>query len=284
MKRPAVIVLLFSIVFIAFARQPLAQVIDTRALLNTTFDSIDKVKTLYFKLEYKERIYDNGKLRHDSSTTKYQKSPLRIYMKMANGAELLWGPDANDGDVLVHPNSFPYFNLNLNPDGYWMRKNQHHGIDEMGLAYFECLLKAEMNKAGKDYASEFFYQGEVTFGVFRCYHVLLIFPGFKFIPYTVQKGETVLTIAHKLCLNEYMILKYNKLGSYTDVKVGQTISVPNHYAQQISLYIDKQTMLPVMIRADDDKGLFEEYDYKSLNVNPLFKSEEFSKDYKGYHF
>ena len=258
---------------------------EAHTLLNNLFESISKIHTLYFKLDYRERLLDNGKFRHDSSTTKYQKSPKRIYMKMSSGMELLWGPDINDGDALIHPNGFPYFNLNLNPNGNTMRKNQHHSIDVAGFDYFGDLIKAAMARADKDFDSHFFYRGEITYNGFKCQQLLIIDPGFKYVPYTVEKGETIITIARKLYLNEYMILKHNpKVSSYTDVKAGQSIVVPNNYGQVVGLYIDENTNLPVMMRVEDEKGLFEEYDYKVLKLNPDFKSEEFTRDYKDYHF
>ncbi len=205
--------------------------------------------------------------------------------QMSSGMELLWGPDINDGDALIHPNGFPYINLSLNPNGNTMRKNQHHSIDVAGFDYFGDLIKAAMVRADKDFDSKFFYRGEITFNGFKCRHLIIIDPGFKYVPYTVEKGETIITIARKLFLNEYMILKHNpKVSSYTDVKAGQTILVPNNYGQVVSLYIDENTNLPVMMRVEDEKGLFEEYDYKVLKLNPEFNSAEFTRDYKEYHF
>jgi len=261
------------------------RVMDAHKLLNGLFESIGKIQQLYYKLKYQERVFETGKYRKDSSTAKYQKTPRRIYMKMSNGAELLWGPDMNDGDVLIHPNAFPYFNLNLNPNGYWMRKNQHHSVDVAGFDYFEGLVKAAMAKADKDFDSHFFYLGELTYNGFKCYKLVIIDPNFKFVPYTVLKDETIITIARKLYLNEYMILKHNpKVSSYTDVKEGQSILVPTNYGMEVTMYIDENTMLPVLMRVDDEKGLFEQYEYKELKLNPDIKSEEFSKGYKGYHF
>jgi hypothetical protein len=277
------LLLLFSTPLLSFG--PGNSSVEARKILDNLFASIDNIKTLYFKLEYRERLIDNGKFRHDSSTTKYQKLPRRIYMKMSNGAELLWGPDMNDGDVLIHPNGFPYVNLDLNPDGSLMRKNQHHGIYAAGFDYFADLIKASMVRADKDFDSRFFSQGEITYNGFKCQRLLILDPAFKFVPYTVQKGETILTIAKKLSLNEYMILKHNpKVSSYTDIKEGQSILIPTNYGMVVSLYIDETMMLPVMIHVEDEKGLFEEYDYKVLKLNPDFKSEEFSRNYKGYHF
>jgi hypothetical protein len=259
--------------------------ISPRTILNNVFDKIATIKTLHYQLTYKERVFETGKYRIDSSSIKYQKLPRRIYIKMSNGAELLWGPDVNEGDALIHPNSFPYFNLSLNPDGYWMRKNQHHSIDQIGFDYFESLVKASITRAANNFDTHFFYTGDLTFKGFQCMEIQVLDPDFKFVPYTVKAGETILTIARSLNLNEYLILKHNpKVSSYTDVKPGQIIMIPSNYGMQVKMYIDKNTMLPVMMRIDDEKGLFEEYDYKRLDLNPDIKQEEFSKSYKDYHF
>ena len=100
----------------------------------------------------------------------------------------------------------------------------------------------------------------------------------------VQKGETVLSIAQKLGLSEYMILQHNKLKTYTAIAEGQTIMVPNSYAKEMTLYIDKSTTLPVFIKVEDEKGLFEQYTFRNVNVNPAITADEFSRKDKEYHF
>lgn len=107
---------------------------------------------------------------------------------------------------------------------------------------------------------------------------------FKYVSYTVLKGENVLTIAKKLFVDEFMIQTHNHLSSFNDVKEGQTIMVPSDYGKEMTLYIDKKTQLPVLIKVVDDKGLFEEYHFRNITVNPEFASDEFSKNYKGYRF
>jgi hypothetical protein len=258
---------------------------DSRSILNKVFEKIAGINTAAYRICYQERVYESGKIRRDSSNIKYQKFPQRVYMKLANGTELLWGPGLNDGDVLVHPSSFPYFTMSLNPNGYWMRKNQHHGIDELGFDYFSELLKAAMGRAGSDFDRHFFYKGELTFDGCSCIEIEMLDPGFRFALYTVKQGETILSIARSQSLNGYMVLKHNPgVSSYTDIKAGQAILLPSNYAAQVTIYINKKTMLPIMLRVDDEKGLFEEYVYKELQINPDFNSEEFSKDNKEYHF
>jgi hypothetical protein len=43
-------------------------------------------------------------------------------------------------------------------------------------------------------------------------------------------------------------------------------------------------MLPLSMKVNDDKGLFEEYNYYFLQVNPKFEEGEFTKTYKDYGF
>jgi outer membrane lipoprotein-sorting protein len=50
------------------------------------------------------------------------------------------------------------------------------------------------------------------------------------------------------------------------------------------MFVDKQYFLPISLKIIDDKGLFEEYNYHNLIVNPNFQEGEFTKEYKDYKF
>ena len=91
-------------------------------------------------------------------------------------------------------------------------------------------------------------------------------------------------IARKLNLSEYMILEKNKLSNYTSVKAGQTIKVPNMYAKKVVLYIDKINLMPIYQEVHDDQGMFEEYHYINLIVNPVLDADDFSKQNPEYKF
>jgi len=80
-------------------------------------------------------------------------------------------------------------------------------------------------------------------------------------------------------------LKKNKeIKNFGDVKPGQIIIIPNAYARKTVLYIDKNTYLPILQTMYDDIGLFEQYEFYNLQLNPKIAEEEFTKEYKGYHF
>lgn len=278
------LLLLPGLVFISLsAERKSEKIVNAHTVIDGMFKSISAVKTLTYDLAYIERK-DDGRLRKDTSHIKYQRTPFKVYMKMAEGAEILWGPDMNDGDALVHPASFPYINLNLSPTGSTMRKNQHHGIDATGYDYFGSILENGIKQAGKGFDDHVLYLGEISSNGYSCYSISFLNPEFKYVPYVVQKGENLIGIARKLYVDEFMIQVHNHLSSFNDVKQGQTIMVPSIYGKILNLYIDKATFLPVLIRIEDDMGLFEQYCFLHLKVNPNITAEEFTKSYKGYHF
>lgn len=275
--------LLFAgVIFISLSAERTTDVVNAHTVLDGLFKSLASVKTLTYQLAYAERK-DDGKMRKDTSQIKYQKSPFRVYMKMAEGAEILWGPDMNDGEALVHPAAFPYINLNLDPYGNTMRKNQHHGIEASGFEYFGGVLQNGVKKVA-DFDNQVLYLGDIAFNGYNCYNISVINPDFRYVPYVAQKGENLIAIARKFSVDEFMVQLHNHLSSFNDVKEGQTVYIPSNYGKILSLYIEKTNMVPVMIRIEDEKGLFEEYHFLHLKVNPDIPAEEFTKSYKGYHF
>ena len=257
-------------------------VISNRELLESIFDAINNVKTLRYDLHVLERI--KGRVHYSESKVKLQLSPRKLYLSL-KGPELLWIQGANNGDAFVNPGTFPFINLNLDPYGSLMRKDQHHTIHEMGFQYLADILKEGIKRSGNKLDKYFVFLGEEKFNDRACYKLSISFPDFGWGPYTVKKGENITTISRKLRVSEYMVLENNpKYTWYNDVKEGQIIQVPNAYAKQTLILIDKEYLVPVNNKIFDDKGLFETYEYYNLQINSSISSEEFTKDYKGYHF
>jgi hypothetical protein len=251
-------------------------------LIRNVFSSIDNLKTLRYSLQCNERI--KGRMQHTESKVKLQVSPRKLYLYI-KGIEVLWCEGTNNGNALVNPGSFPYINLNLDPFGSLMRKDQHHTIYEMGYQYLEDILKDGLRRVGDKIDKSFILLGEEKYNGRTCYKLSISFTDFAWNPYTVKKGETLITIARKLRVSEYMVLENNpKLGWYNDVKEGEVIKVPNAYAKLTLLLIDKEYMLPVNNKVFDDKGLFETYEYSDMQVNKPIDQKEFTKNYEGYNF
>lgn len=244
--------------------------------------SINGIQTLRYNLKFTERI--KGQMKKSESSIKLQRSPRKLYMHL-KGPELLWIEGSNNGDALVNPNAFPYFNLNLDPNGSLLRTDQHHTINEVGFEYMAEILSYEIKKEASHFDKTFTYTGLGTMAGRECYKVTISDPAFSFIDYVVKKNETIITVAKKLRLSEYMILENNKgIKDYYSVKEGMTIKVPTSYAKFTVLYIDKQNMLPIGNTVTDDKGIFEAYEYHNLQLNSKIAPEEFTKEYKDYKF
>lgn len=244
--------------------------------------AIKEIKTLKYDLKISERI--EGDQKNYSSSIKLQCAPRKLYIYV-KGAEVLWLEGKNGGDALVNPGSFPYINLNLDPAGSLMTADQHHTIHEIGFDYFKGIIENTIARVGDKFEKYFFYQGEEKFDGKPAYKVTILNNDFAFVPYTVKKNETLQDIARKFYVSEYMIKENNKkVKSYTDVKEGQEILIPNGYAKMTVMYIDKQYMVPLLTRVYDNKGLFESYEYLNLQVNPKFADDEFTKEFKDYHF
>lgn len=245
-------------------------------------NAINDVQSLKYNLKITERT--KGKFNHFSSSVKLNRVPRKLYLT-TNGIEVLWVQGTNKGDALVKPNSFPYVNLNLDPMGNLMRDGQHHTINEMGFDYFGKIIIYNILKAGDDFDMYFKFEGADNINGRDCYKVTIDNPHFQFVDYTVSKGESLVTIARKLHVAEQMILENNKkIGGFNDIKAGQKIKVPTAYAKHVTLYIDKDNGLPVGSRIYDHDGLFEQYDYFNLEINPTFAENEFTKNFKGYGF
>lgn len=254
-----------------------------REILEKMIKSVEEVKGLKYDLKLVERI--DKKYNFFGSSVKLNRKPRKLYLN-AKGIEVLWVEGKLDGDALVNPNSFPYINLHLDPKGSLMRQDQHHTIHEAGFDYFSSIIEANVKKAGDKFDQYFFQDGEELINGRQCYKIIINNKDFGTSIYTVQKGENLISIARKLFVGEFKILSLNKpkVSDYKDVKPGQVIKVPNAYAKYVLLYIDKQNFLPIGVRVFDDKGLYEQYDYSNLQLNPVFEETEFTKEYKEYDF
>jgi len=254
-----------------------------KEILSKTIVAVEEIKTLKFHLQCMERF--NGELLTTESQVKLNRSPRKIYIYL-KGPEILWIEGKNNGNTLVNPQGFPYINLSLDPLGNLMRDKQHHTIHQMGFSYFADVIDNSIKLLGEDFDEYFKCAGIISWNNNDCYYITAEYPDFKYIDYTVLKGETLVTIAQKLKVSDYMILELNeeKVNNYKDVKKNQIIKVPNVYGSKIILYIDKQNFIPRVIKVYDEKGLFESYEYHDLELNPEILDEEFSKNYKGYGF
>ena len=248
--------------------------------------SIEGIKTLQYTLLQNERI--KGTMVAGKQDVKLAVKPFKVYIYSHvpnEGAEVLWVTGKNGGDALVNPGSFPYINLNLDPYGSLMRNDQHHTLHRTGFHYLKGIIEFALDTAGVDFGKYFSCEGVVQVGSRSCYKMVIEYDEFNYINYSVKKGQTVLDIAEERLINEYMIVSVNPgIDDYNDVVEGQKIKIPVVYVKKSILYIDKINYLPIKQVMYDDKGLFEEYEFLNLKVNPTINEEEFTEGFKDYNF
>ncbi|MBL4587429.1 MAG: DUF1571 domain-containing protein [Flavobacteriales bacterium] len=278
---------IFTLLFssLLFSNSITAQEVDVHEMFANMMTTIDGIKTLSFRLDKTERI--KGKMMPGAQDVKFNASPFMVYLKIHipnKGAEVLYIEGANKGNCKVSPNAFPYMTLNLDPNGSILRKDQHHSVKELGFGYTGDIFNYVYKKY-KSQINEFVtINGDITYDGRQCLNVTLDNKDYKVESYTVLAGEDIIKIARKLRLDEYMLLELNGIKNFDDVKAGQKIKVTSSICKKIEMYIDKETYLPLYQKMYDEKGLMAVYEYSNLKINPTFKAEEFTEDYKDYDF
>ncbi len=273
----------FSLFFLVLFR--IQAQLTNREVIDKMITAAAQIKTLKYTLKKWERI--DGKLEFGHLMCKLQRNPLKIYIynyAPDAGAEVLYFQ--GNKTALVNPNKFPYVNLNLDIDGSLLRNKQHHNVTSSGFDYMADLLKNAKKKFANDIDKSLKLEGSIKWNNRDCYKVVMENPRYEIQTYTMQTNETVLQVAQKLYVSEYKIVELNK-GIVSDPNSkapGKTIKVPSDYGKRIVLYIDKQTFLPIVQFVYDEIGLFEQYEYYDLEVNPKFPEKEFTKEFEGYKF
>jgi hypothetical protein len=249
-------------------------------------DAIRNTQQLTYKMKAWERF---GKdIVYSESDVRMNQKPFKIYMKTwapTSGIEILYSTGERDGHALVKPSGFPYMNVKLSPSSSRMREGQHHTILEGGFLYFGSIIQRSLDMHRDKLEEVVTLESGKDFNERPCYLLTINYTGYAWKPYTLKPGETLLSVARREGLPEHSILERNpSIGSYEGGKAGQTLQMPNAYAQKTVLYIDQQTLLPIKKMIYDDRGLYERYEFHYLNTQPKLPGNAFSADNPEYGF
>ena len=166
-------------------------------------------------------------------------------------------------------------------------KNQHHSIFSAGFGLMlKVVMKAESTADNQHrFDSVFKLDGETIYNGAKCYVMRIEDNQWQFINYKAQAHETVFSIANKLLISEYAIMRLNGWRDINDDVSNRTIKIPSAYAHSTVLYIDEKTFFPVYQSLYFSKNEeFERYEFAKLKINPAFKSNEFSLKFPDYGF
>jgi hypothetical protein len=265
--------------FRVFSQEPLSLV---RQMITTT----SGFRTLQFTLETRERV--NGRIVREVNMCKIHCDPYRFYAIQSfpvNKLEVLYVTGSNGNKLKINPASFPWVTVNLPPESPLVLANRHHPMLEAGFNYFCRIIGSLLQK----YES----QGMQIIGGFSrvrvygadCYAITLINPSYKVSGYEVKEKETALTLARKLNLNYYAILENNPgLKMNEVIHPGTRLTIPNDYGSRIELFIHQDKLYPVDLKVYDPKGLYEEYIFTDVEINPVYDESVFSAENPSYRF
>ena len=266
------------------------EAITSQLIIEKMLKELGSYKGVQFKMHSIERLKDNDRLKSNDMFSKLQVQPHCIYSKVLSGenagTELLFAEGERKNKVLVNAGKF-IPNLDFSPFGSTLAKNQHHTLLCTGFGTIYNILSDAYKKAiaMKKFETIFKYEGEVIWNNVRCYKMVVTDQNFSITNYKAKSGETVLSISKKLLIPEYSVLELNNGIKYFDEDLGnRQLKVPSSYAKTTILYINQKNFYPIFQQIFDNKGLFEQYEFSQLVVNPLFKSNEFSSNYKEYGF
>lgn len=263
-----------------------AQNPDPLMLLNTMLDRLGTLRTLQYEFKKYERI--QGKLLLEHMRFKLRRAPFAVYGYQYSpraGVEVLYPAEPGSKRVLVKPNTFPYVALTLDPYSDLILENQHQTILATGYDLMRNLLLAAREKYRTQLKNLVRYEGSLTWDGRRCHKVVLAPPAYQITTYTVQAGENLFQIAEKLQVGWYKILELNGLSSPTDrLQAGQVLKVPSDYGKVIRLIIDSERHIPLVIEVEDEKGLYERYEYYKVEVDPPLTDLDFSRKNPAYRF
>lgn len=255
-------------------------------LAHKMISTVKSLKTLQCTFESSERVM--GKMTSEKNNFKINFNPYKAYLKQdfpEKGLEVLFIKGENNNRAKINPNAFPWVTLNLNPEGELVLKDHHHPIFHAGFGYvaevLEMLLKKYQSKTDQLIVNKgtIMYLGQEVIEL-DCNN-----PFYKIHTLTLAKPETPYALGTRLHINYFSILEGNpELKAFSDIPAGKTIKIPSDYASKMVIYLHKTKFYPIYIKISDPKGVFEEYKFSNVILNPAFKEIDFSAENTSYHF
>jgi outer membrane lipoprotein-sorting protein len=255
-------------------------------ILQKVFEVNKSIHTISLTMLIKERIGTDYVQKKTDFKIAY--NPYKVYLKQYYpnvGMEILYVERENNGKALINRNTRAFSGFKLDPLGNAVRKGNHHSLLKAGFAFFIDVLEHLYSKYGQEGETMWHYQGIVLYGGVTCHKITIDIPEFHYVKYTVCDGDNLEKLSRKFNICDYMIFENNpSVKSFDDLKPGAELLIPSEYAKQIVVYIDKEKLVPIGVKTFDDQGLFEEYSYSNIIINPVFKPIEFDSSNPEYGF
>jgi LysM repeat protein len=265
-----------------FAQSP------ARKIMDEMIQHMGMVVSASARVKRMERLPDGSMISGEMEFKAMFRPSVKAYVRIKSpreGTEVLYVEGWNDNEAYINTNGFPWINVSLDPQGSTMMEKQHHSLLCIGFKFTEGVVRNINKDPNHDFDDHVTYLGVQKWSN-RSVHVVKIeYPEFGPVKYTVQGDENLCQIERKIFVPAAKILDMNPgMDDYWDLKPGQVINVPNYYGKESIFMIDTENYMPIVQIVNDEKGLFEKYEYHDLKINPKFTTTEFTKDFPGYGF
>lgn len=254
-------------------------------ILNKFFEQAESMHSTEFIMKMNER--KQGEMHQKKALFKIIHQPFHFYYYQyypKKGMEVLYVDGWNNNKAMINTNTFPWVNVNLAPQSTMMRQDHHHAITNAGFKYLAGVIEKFIYHHGTSNVSVK-YHGQKNFNGKQCYAISIENNSYHYSEYKVQPGGNIIDIAMKKYLSDYMIVDKNKnVDDFYDVKEGDIIKIPSSYAKKMVMYLYPKTYLPGFLKVWDDEGLYEEFNFLDIQINPSFDKDEFSEDHHEYDF
>lgn len=255
-------------------------------MLEKAFALNHGIKNISMTMLMKEKV--NGDYTRKKAEFKIIYNPYHVYLKQSYpnaGLEILYVEGKNEDKAIINRNAFAFSVVRINPTSNTIRKGHHHSIFKAGFSYVLDVFEHLYQKPDPSNLSIWKYNSLVKYADIVCHKITFTSPRFEYISYTVKSGETLEYLSRRLFISDYMVYEKNPaVKSFGLLKPGSTIKIPTDYGKTIILYIDKNLQIPVGVKIFDEEGLFEEYTYLDVKINPEFQAEEFDINNPAYGF
>lgn len=262
--------LALSAVFLGFA-----QAQNVNDITKKVLDACGKANNITYQFNSYERFADGKKVNADVFL-KFQASPMKIFAdaKKPTAAKLVYIPSENQK---VHVKK----GLSIKLDLYskMLMADQHHPLDNAGFGTFKRIIEHSIKAKGFTVSSPELGSfvkiiGSTTYDNNACWVIEIVDKDYRIINYTVKAGEkTVYDLERKNAVPAYRIKQLNNIGN--EITAGQVLKVPSAYAKKTTVYVDKDTYLPIYQKMEDDEGIYEIYEFKNIKLNVKFTDEDF---------
>lgn len=215
--------------------------------------------------------------------------PFKVYLGFIDpheGREGIYVRGWNQNKIRLHRGSPFDFNVSWHPRSRGAMKDNHYPITSFGVERMLDFITRNVQRGIRRGDAAFtlsdggLVDGEPTWRI-----EIKTKPGEgRYV--TVKADENLWQLAQRTHQNMYVILHHNdKIDSPTDIREGQRVFVPNHYASRGEYFISKQSLLAVKAVSWDHQGRFyESYEFINLDLNPGLTDADFDPDNEEYGF